>query len=169
MDAMECLLTRRSIRKYTGERIPDEQLRAILHAGFSAPTAMNTRPWHFVVIRDAETLETIAQAHPYAKMLPRAGCGILACGDTGRNPTEGYLAEDCSAAIENMLLAAHALGLGAVWLGIYPRAERVAALRKILDIPGNVLPVGLMAVGVPAEEKDAPDRYDGDMVHFEKW
>lgn len=169
MDALECIYTRRSIRQYTGEPISEDQLRAILRAGFSAPSANNTRPWRFVVVRDKNTLDAVTQLHPYSKMLPGAGCGILVCGDRGRNPSDGYLAEDCSAAIENMLLAAHALGLGAVWLGVHPRAERVEALRHLLNIPENVLPIGLVAVGIPAETKDAPDRYDGTMVHYEKW
>jgi nitroreductase len=169
MDALDCIFTRRSIRSYTGEPVSDEQLHTILQAGFSAPTASNTRPWHFVVVRDKRMLVAISRVHPYAKMLPEAGCGILACGDTGRNASEGYLTEDCSAAIENMLLAAHALGLGAVWLGVHPRAERAEALRQLLEIPEGILPVGLVAVGVPAEGKDAPDRFDGNMVHYGKW
>jgi nitroreductase len=140
-----------------------------LRAGFSAPSASNTRPWHFIVIRDPQALDAVTKAHPYAQMLPQAGCGILVCGDADRNPMEGYLAEDCSAAMENMLLAAHALGLGAVWLGLYPREERVKVIKGLFNIPENVLPMGLMAVGVPAESKDAPDRFDGTMVHLEKW
>jgi len=169
MDAIDCILTRRSIRQYSGEPVTGDQLHTILRAGFSAPTAMNTRPWHFVIVRDKTTLDAITNAHPYSKMLPPAGCGILVCGDAARNPNESYLTEDCSAALENMLLAAHALGLGAVWLGVHPRQERVAALRQLLNIPDGILPVGLMAVGVPAETREAPDRFDGEMVHYEKW
>ena len=169
MDALTCILTRRSIRKYTGEPISDEQLHTILRAGFSAPTAMNTRPWRFVVIRSPETLQAITKAHPYSKMLPQAGCAILACGDTARNENLYYLAEDCSAAIQNMLLAAHALGLGAVWLGVHPRDERVAALRELANLPEGIWPIGMMAVGVPAEFRDAPDRYEEDKVHYERW
>jgi nitroreductase len=169
MDALTCIFTRRSIRKYTGKPIPEDQLHTILRAGFSGPTASNTRPWHFIIVRGAAVLEAVTEAHPYSKMLPSAGCGILVCGDTACNPNEYYLTEDCSAAIENMLLAAHALGLGAVWLGIHPREERVEAMRKLMNIPEGILPVGLMAVGVPAETKDAPDRYEEKKVHFEKW
>lgn len=169
MDALTCILTRRSIRKFTGEPISDEQLHTILRAGMSAPTAMNTRPWQFVVMKNPETLHTITKAHPYSKMLPKAGCAILVCGDSKRNENLYYLAEDCSAAIENMLLAAHALGLGAVWLGVFPRDERVAALRELTGLPEDIWPMGMVAVGVPDEVKDATVRYEEDKVHFEKW
>jgi nitroreductase len=169
MDALTAIFTRHSIRKYTGEPITDDQLHTILRAGFSAPTAMNTRPWQFVVVRSAETLEAITKAHPYSKMLPSAGCGILVCGDTAKNENLYYLAEDCSAAIENMLLAAHAQGLGAVWLGVHPRDERVQAMRALMELPESIFPIGMMAVGNPAETRDAPDRFEADKVHFEKW
>ncbi len=169
MDALQAIFTRRSIRAYTGEAVTDEQLRTILRAGFSAPTAMNRRPWHFIVLRKPETLQAVTTFHPYSKMLPRAGCGILVCGDKDLNANEYYLAEDGSAAMENMLLAAHAQGLGAVWLGVFPRDERVAPLRALAGLPEHVLPIGLMAVGVPAETREAPDRYEADKVHFEQW
>lgn len=169
MDALTCIFTRRSIRQYTGQSVTDDQLHSILRAGFSAPSANNTRPWRFIVVRDTVTLKAITEAHPYSKILPEAGCGILVCGDTQCNENLYYLAEDCSAAIQNMLLAAHALGLGAVWLGVHPREERVSAMRELMSIPGDILPVGMIAVGVPAEAKDAPDRYEEDKVHLERW
>lgn len=169
MDSLTCIFTRRSIRKYSGQPITDDQLHTILRAGFSAPTAMNTRPWQFIVIRDKAKLEAITKIHPYSKMLPSAGCGILVCGDTVMNDNLYYLTEDCSAAIENMLLAAHALGLGAVWLGVHPRDERVAAMRELMELPEGIWPIGLMAVGVPAETREAPDRYEENKVHYDKW
>ncbi len=169
MDALDCIMTRRSVRKYTGKPVSDAQLETLLRAGMAAPSASNRRPWQFVVVRNADMLNAISNVHPYAKMLPQAGCGILVCGDTAKNDSLGYLAEDCSAALENMLLAAHALGLGAVWLGVYPREERVRALRELLHIPESVLPVGMMAVGEPAEKPEAPDRYEPDRVHLEAW
>jgi nitroreductase len=169
MDTLEAIFTRRSIRAYTGEAITDEQLHTILRAGFSAPTAMNKRPWHFIVMRDADTLQKITTFHPYSKMLPKAGCGILVCGDLNLSSSEYFLAEDCSAAMENMLLAAHALDLGAVWMGVFPRDERMQPLRELLALPEHVLPIGLMAVGVPAESRDAPDRFEAEKVHLEKW
>lgn len=169
MDTLQAIFTRRSIRAYTGEAITDEQLRTLLRAGFSAPTAMNKRPWHFVVLRDPQTLQQITTFHPYSKMLPSAGCGILVCGDQNLSGSEYFLAEDCSAAMENMLLAAHAMGLGAVWMGVFPRDERMAPLRELTGLPDHVLPIGLMAVGVPAETREAPDRYEDAKVHLERW
>ncbi len=169
MDTIESILTRRSIRKYTGEPVSEEQLHTILRTGFSAPTAKNTRPWQFLVIRNPETLLAITKAHPYSSMLPEAGCAILVCGDATVNASQGYLLQDCSAAMENMLLAAHALGLGAVWLGVAPREERIAALRELLSIPEQSHPIALMAVGHPAEQRPAPDRYEQDKVFYEHW
>ena len=169
MDALTCIFTRRSIRKFTGEVLTDEQLHTILRAGFSAPTAANLRPWQFVVVRDPDTLKAITEIHPYSKMLPNAGCGILVCGDTARNKVPYFLSQDGCAAIENMLLAAHALGLGAVWMGVDPDDNRAQPLCNLLSIPETVLPVGLLAFGVPDETRDAPDRYESEKVHFEKW
>ena len=169
MDALDAIFTRKSIRKYTGQPVTAEQLHTIMRAGFSAPTAMNKRPWQFVVIRDSETLKAITEFHPYSKMLPSAGCGILVCGDTKASNNEYYLTQDCSAAMENMLLAAHALGLGAVWLGVYPREERMNPLRALTNLPEHILPIGLMAVGVADEIREAPDRYEEQKVHYEHW
>lgn len=161
--------SRRSIREYTGEPITDDDLETLLRAGFCAPTARNLRPWHFIAVRDGNALGGIAEIHPYAKMLPRAGCGIVVCGDRAIQPEDGYLALDCAAAIQNILLAAHALGLGAVWLGVWPRAERVEKLRGVLSIPETILPVGIVAVGHPAEEKLPRDSYDAARVHRDRW
>jgi nitroreductase len=169
MDAIQCILTRRSIRKFTGEPVSDEQLHTILRAGFSAPTAANLRPWHFIVVRDAATIHEITKAHAHTAMMAQAGCGIIVCGDARRNAMEYFLAVDGSAAIENMLLAAHALGLGAVWLGLEPHEARAEAMHRLMNIPEHALPVGMFALGVPAEQRDAPDRYDETMVHYDKW
>ncbi len=169
MELLEGIKTRRSIRKYTGQVIDDQQIKMLLDAGFSAPSARNIRPWHFVVVRDPARLQEVANAHPYAKMLPSAGCGIVVCGDLSSQELEGYIAQDCSAAIENMLLAAHGMGLGAVWLGVYPRYERVRAIEKIFSLPDNIAPMGLISVGYPAETLDTPDRYMGKNVHYETW
>ena len=169
MDTLQAIFTRRSIRQYTGEPISDDELHTLLHAGFAAPSGMNTRPWRFLVIRKPETLQEITKVHPYSRMLPAAGCGILVCGDGTVNPDEGFLTMDGSAAIENILLAAHAMGLGAVWLGVVPHPERIAGLKALLGIPEEIKPIGLIAVGHPAEERPAPDRYEGEKVFHEQW
>lgn len=167
--AMDVIRSRRSVRKYTGEPVGDEQLRGLLEAGFCAPTAHNLRPWRFIVVRDAAALEAIREFHPHAAMLPRAGRAIVVCGDRERQPEEGYLILDCAAAIENMLLAAHAMELGAVWLGVYPRPERIEGLQRLLGIPYAILPVGIVAVGHAAEDKEASGRYDAQSVHWDRW
>lgn len=169
MDVMEALLTRRSIRRFTGEPVSDEDIQKILKAGFSAPSANNKQPWHFVVVKDRNALEKIAKRHPYAKMLPEAGCGIVVCGDPKIEDKEGFLIEDCSAAIQNILLAAHGLGLGAVWCGLYPVTDRARAVSDVLNIPPDIIPVGLVVVGHGAEKKGAVDRFDAKKVHYGKW
>lgn len=169
MDVLEAIYSRKSIRRFTGEKISEENLKTILMAGFCAPSAHNKRPWHFVVIRDEESLKAIANAHPYAKMLPGAGCGIVVCGDKEREGMTGFLVEDCSAAMENMLLAAHGIGLGAVWCGLYPVPQLVKLVEKVLDLPENIIPVGVMVVGAKDEERAVKDRYDEERVHFDRW
>lgn len=169
MELLEAIFTRKSIRKYTGESLTEEQLKLILRAGFAAPSAHNKQPWHFVVVQNKETLEKIAQFHPYAKMLPQAGCGIIACGDSNKEGMAGFLTEDCSAAIQNMLLAAHGIGLGAVWCGLYPVTELTSKVSSLLELPENVIPIGLVVTGHKNEERKAIDLYDAKKVHYEKW
>jgi nitroreductase len=163
MDAIEAILSRRGIRKYTNDPLPDLVVNEILRAAMSAPSAGNEQPWHFVVIRDRKTLDRITEVHPHAQMLKEAPVAILICGDLGLEKHKGFLVQDCSAATENMLLAASAKGLGAVWLGIYPREDRVEGLRRMLDIPKGVIPFSLIPLGHPAEEKPREDRFNIDM------
>jgi nitroreductase len=169
MEVLEAIFTRRSIRKFTGQPISDDDLHTILRAGCYAPSASNHQPWHFVVVKDYSTLQTIALDHPYAKMMPQAGCCIVACGDKQEQGTTGFLVEDCSAAIQNMLLAAHGLGLGAVWCGLYPLSPRMKTIRALLQLPAHILPIGMIALGYKNEERSTGERYDPGKVHFEKW
>lgn len=169
MDIFEAILTRRSIRKFTGKVINDDDLKCILKSGFYAPSAKNFQPWHFIIVKETELLEEISQRHPYAKMVPNAGCCIVVCGDKMKQTKTGFLIEDCSASIENMLLAAHGLGLGAVWLSLYPINSRSKPISKLLNIPATIIPVGMIAVGYKAEEKTIDDRYSEEKLHFEKW
>lgn len=169
MNVIDAILTRRSIRRFTGQVISDEQLELLLKAGFQAPSAHNLQPWHFIIVKEKANLEKISSSHPYAKMLPQAGCGIIVCGDVKKEPNEGFLAEDCAAAIQNILLAAHGTGLGAVWCGLYPNTDRTTVISSILKLPENIIPVGLIAVGYPNEEKTAQDRYDSTRIHYETW
>lgn len=169
MDVLDAIFTRRSIRKFTGEQVSEENLKTILKAGFSAPSAHNYRPQHFVVVREKSTLESITSFHPYCKMLPNAGCGIIVCGDTKKQNVTGFLVEDCSASIQNMLLAAHGLGLGAVWCGLYPHDQLTKPMAELLKLPSTIIQIGLVVLGHKDQEREAPDRYEGEKVHFEEW
>jgi nitroreductase len=169
MEAMDALFTRRSIRKYDSRPVPDDIVENILRAAMSAPSAGNQQPWHFVVIRDRAILEQIPQFHPHSSMCPRAALAVLVCADLHLETHQGYWQQDCAAAAENLLLAAHALGLGAVWLGVHPREERISGIRGLLGIPENVVPMALIPMGYPAEQKKREDRYRPDRVHLNKW
>jgi len=169
MDVMEAILTRRSIRKYTGEPVSEQDLNTVLRAGSYAPSAHNHQPWRFVVVRNPERLKVIAESHRYAKMLPEAGCGIVVCGDKTVQNKVGFLVEDCSAAIQNMLLAAHGLGLGTVWCGLYPVPRLTRVMAEILSLPAAIIPVGLVALGHKAEDRQVGERFDPSKVHYEGW
>lgn len=165
MDAIKMLLGRRSIRKYLPEAIPGSLVRELLNAGMHAPSARNLQPWHFVVVDQREMLDKLAEAHPYATMLKQASLAILVCGDRNIQQADGYIVQDCSAATQNIMLAAHALGLGSVWLGMYPREERMKKVGELLKVPDHILPVSLISVGYPDEVKEAPERYRPERIH----
>ena len=169
-EGLDAILARRSIRKYTAQPVSEEAVRALLDAAMAAPSANNQQPWHFVVIRDRKTLDAISTVHPHAKMIREAPVAILICADTSVEPTPvGYWIQDCSAATENVLVGAQALGLGAVWLGVHPRQERVDGIRRLLGIPEHVVPLSLVPVGHPAETKPPAGRYLESRVHRDRW
>jgi len=158
---LDMILSRRSIRAYTPEPVTEEQIEQLLRAAMSAPSANNEQPWQFVVIDDRALLDIIPDdVHPYSQMLKEAPLAILICGEPRRQHHAGFWEQDCAAATENLLLAAHALGLGAVWLGVHPREKRVEGLRRLLRLPDDLIPFALIAVGHPAEKKPPADRYD---------
>lgn len=169
MDALEAILTRRSVRKFTNEKIKNEDISLLLKAGFAAPSAHNHQPWEFIVIKDEKLLDDFAKQHPYAKMLPEARCGIVVCGNSEKQNDIGYLVADCAAAIENILLAAHALNLGAVWCSLYPTPERVRISKELLNLPNTMIPVGVIAVGHPFEIKPPRENYDEKRIHYNQW
>jgi len=169
MDAFEAIVTRRSIRKYTGDPISAETLDKLLEAGMCAPSAGNERPWHFIIVSERDTLDEIPLIHPYARMIKEAQVAILVCGDISLELYDGYWVQDCAAAVENILIAANSMGLGAVWLGIYPVEERVIGFRKLFGIPANVYPFAVIPLGVPGETKPFANRFDKTRVRKEKW
>lgn len=165
------IMTRTSVRYYTEEPVSAEQTETLLRAAMAAPTAVNKQPWSYVVITDAATREQLSNDTGKAPA-GRAPLLIVICGDMDRaleGEARDYWIQDCSAAAENLLLAAHGMGLGAVWLGYYPITERVNKLREILGMPESIIPLGIMAVGHPAEQPEPKDKWRPEAVHYEKW
>jgi nitroreductase len=168
---LKSLYARRSIRQYTQEEIADTVLRDLLEAAMAAPSAVAKDPWHFIVLRTRSSIDQLATALPNGKMLAEAPAALVVCGDINRAHDRelSFLLQDVSAAIENILLAASMLGLGACWLGIHPREERIAAVRHQFNLPDGIIPIAGIALGWPAEEKAARTRFNSDLVHFEQW
>lgn len=169
MNLYEGLITRRSIRKYRTEPVSYEIIEGLIRAGMYAPSAVNCQPWHFVVIDDKHIMQQIMEVHAYASMLKNAQAAILVCGDEHLQHSEGYWAVDCAAATQNILLAAHDKGLGAVWLGLHPREERKSAIQTIFDLPGHIQPFSIISIGWPDEEKETPDRFKPERIHYNNW
>lgn len=169
MEALDAIHGRRSIRQFTDEPVTDAELDTILRAAMAAPSATNEQPWRFVVVRERAALDRLAKATTFAKPLARAAAGIVVCGDRLAGSFPGFWVIDCAAAIENLLLAAHATGLGGVWIGVHPIAPFVGNVRRILRVPRRFVPHSMIALGHPAEEKPPVDRYDSDFVHHETW
>jgi len=168
-EALKFIQKRRSIRHFKEDPVSDEQLETLLRAAMAAPSAGNEQPWAFVVIRDRARLDKVAQVHPYAGMCKSAALAILVCGDLARDQHEGMWVQDCSAAVQNLLLAAANVGLGTCWCGVHPRADREAGFRKLCKLPQGIIPFALIAVGVPAETKGPANYYDPKRVHRETW
>jgi len=166
---MEAILERRSIRKYTSEPVSEDMIKELLKAAMAAPSAGNEQPWHFIIIRDRAILDRIPSVHPYSQMVKQAPLAILVCGDLDLAMHGEMWVQDCSAATENLLIAVQAKGLGAVWLGVYPREERIKGLRKLLNIPRHVAPFALVPIGYPGEKKPPSKRYKKSRIHYEKW
>ena len=168
--ALDVIMTRTSIRAFTGEPVSKDQLETILKAGMAAPTGMNAQPWRFVVLTDQDKIKEIFGTGFRSEMYTTAGAVIVVCGEAetdGRPNMFWY--EDCSAAAENILLAAHALGLGAVWTAGYPAVDRTAPVSEALGIPSNVLPLCVIPMGVPAENPEPKDKWKPENIHWEKW
>jgi len=160
------LFRRRSIRKYKPTPIKNEDVDYILKTAMYAPSAHNEQPWHFIVIDDRTKLNKIADFHPYAKMLYEAPLCILVCADLTLQKSPDLWIQDCSAATENILLAATERGLGSVWIALFPRKSRIEFVRQLLEIPENIIPFSFVAIGYPDEEKPFPqDRYKPERIH----
>lgn len=169
METMDTIRTRRSIRDYLTKSIEEQKVEMMLAAGMQAPSAGNQQAWQFVVIDDRQLLDKIAVIHPYATMCRQAPLAIMVCGDLRLEKHRDYWVQDCSAATQNMLLTACDLGLGAVWAGIYPRQDRVEAMKTLLKLPEQVIPLSLVVVGYPARPVEPINRFRADRVHRNGW
>jgi nitroreductase len=166
-DFLDVLYDRRSIREFTDEAVSDEQVEAMLKAAMAAPSARNLRPWHFVVVRKRKALDKLAKVHKYAYMLEQASLAVVVCGDP--EISEPHWVEDTCVATQNLLLAATALGLGGVWISLYPKKKHQKYARELLDIPEHMGVLCVVALGRPAERKKARTQYDPKRVHHEEW
>lgn len=163
------ILSRRSIRKFTKVPVSDSDIEDILKAAMSAPSAGNSQCWEFFVINNRKLLDEIPKFHLNAQMVLEAPLAILVCADISREKYKGRWMLDCSAASQNILLAAHTKGLGAVWVGIYPEESRMNGMTELLNLPVNIKPVSLIPIGYPAEEKSPSKRFDKNKIHFNKY
>lgn len=169
MDALEVIFTRRSIRKFTGEPVAPEAIKTLLEAAMSAPTAAGVQPWRFIVVTDRAMLDAIPEVHPAASMVREAPLAILVCGDTTSETYGSYWVQDCSAAMQNLLLAARALELGSCWCGIHSRPQREEGIRKLFKLPPEISPLGLAVIGHPAAPFTTKDRYDETKIRQNVW
>ena len=169
MDTFDAIFSRRSVRQYTAKVVPDALVTELLKAAMAAPSAGNEQPWQFIVVRDRAILDAIPTFHPYSAMVKHASVAILVCGDLTLEKYKGFWVQDCSAATENLLLAATAKGLGAVWTAVYPMEDRVAGMRKLLNLPEHIMPLSLVPIGYPASLPSAADRFNVARIRRDRW
>ena len=168
METIQAIMTRRSIRAWTNEPVTKKERRAILAVAMNAPSAADARPWHFVTIDDPAVINQFTNMGG-TEMLAESTFMVLVCGDVSKEVYPGFWPQDCSCAAQNMQLAAHDLGLGCVWIAVYPLEERVQTCRRILEIPESITPFALLAMGVPNEVLPPENRYDEERIHQNKW
>ncbi len=170
---MSNILQRKSVRSFTNQPIEKSKLDTLVRAAMAAPTGKDMRPWKFVVVNDKQAMKSLATQLPYAKMLAEAQAAIVVCGDMSVVDKDGKPSTnwtfDCSAATENLLLQAEAMGLGAVWTGAYPYDERVAAVKVALKLPDNIIPLNVIPIGYPKGNPQPKDKYNADNIHYNLW
>ena len=170
--AINNIMTRVSVREFTGEKISEAQIDTLLRAAMAAPSAINKQPWAFIVVDDEAVIAQLGEALPYSRCSNHPAVAIIPCGDlTKAIPGEmaNFWINDVSAATENLLLAAHAMGLGAVWTGLHPDMNRAKMVQEMLGLPEHIIPLCVVPVGVPAEHPDIKDKYKPENIHYNKW
>ncbi|MEM0351187.1 MAG: nitroreductase family protein [Archaeoglobaceae archaeon] len=172
MDFLKIINTRRSIRRYAKREIPDEDIKKIIYSAMQAPSAGNEQPWHFIIVRNKEKLKELSEIHPYGKMLSEASAAIVVCCDPKLSKYKLPMwVQDCSAATQNILLSARALGIGSCWLGVYPDEKRMKGIAKALGVPDEIVVFSIVSLGYPVSEEEfyEADRFREDRIHYEKW
>ncbi len=169
METMEALYTRRSVRKFQNKPVPTELIEEAVKAAMFAPSARNQQPWEFIIIDKRELLDQVPEFSPHAAMAKGAPAGVLICFNKEYEVAEGFFPQDLGAATQNLLLALHAEGLGAVWTGVYPREERIAGFTKLFSLPENVIPYSFTIIGYPEKTTGPVDRFKKERVHYNKW
>ena len=163
------IVNRRSIRSYKSDAVNEEQIEQILRAAMAAPSAGNQQPWEFIVVTDRSLLTKITEVHPHSKMLHDAPVAVVVCGNMNREKHAEFWVQDCSAAVQNMLLEATHQGLGTVWLGVHPRRDRVDGLKKLFSLPEPIIPCAVIALGCAKEQPSPVDRFNPEYIHRNKW
>lgn len=171
--AIDNIMSRTSVRSYTSQKPTDSQIDTLLRAAMASPTARNIQPWAFVVVDDRAILDTISNALPYAVMLGEAQVAVVVCGDLKKAMEDinshNYWEQDCSAATENLLLAANAIGLGAVWIGVFPNIDRESVLRTALNLPSHLVPLNIISIGYPDEPLEPKDKYKAENIFHNRF
>jgi len=163
------IANRRSIRSYRSDAVTEEQIEQVLRAAMAAPSAGNQQPWEFIVVTDRAALTKITEVHPYSKMLHEAPVAIVVCGNKSREKHAEFWVQDCSAAVQNLLLEATHQGLGTVWLGVHPRQDRVEGLKKLFNLPEPVIPFAVVALGYAKVQPLPIDRFNSEYIHRNRW
>lgn len=169
METLAAIRSRRSIRSYKSDPVEKDKILTLVEAAMYAPSACNQQEWQFIIIDERRILDEIPTFHPYSKMLLEAPLAIAVCADHRLETMKGFWQQDCAAATQNLLLASRDLGLGSCWLAMYPNEGRVKKMRELLQLPENITPLNVIALGYPNEEKTASQRYKPERVHWNKW
>lgn len=170
--AINNIMTRMSVREFTGEKISDGQIDTLLRAAMAAPSAINKQPWAFVVVTEDSVLSKLGEVLPYSRCSNHPAIAVIPCGDLSKaieGEMAGFWINDVSAATENLLLAAHAMGLGAVWTGLHPDMKRAGMVQEMLGLPEHIIPLCVVPVGVPAEKPEVKDKYKPENIHYNAW
>jgi nitroreductase len=170
-DAISVIHNRKSVRNFTGEPVAQNEIDILLKAAMPAPSAVNCQPWEFIIVTDRKTLDELGDALPFAKMLFRAGAAIIVCGVPAKahKQMDEYAVIDATLASQNILLAAEAIGLGALWTAAYPYSDRMKSVKTILNIPANIIPLNVIPIGHPTGEDKPKEKFNPEKIHFGKW